>query len=166
MKTYQKVPAKTQRECQSQEKGHPKKDCRASWVWRRGLIGKVLSAFGKRINWNWAPPMALIRIWCAVNGGTKRGRRASVGGRGKRGFIGRLRGYVSNQIFESQSKFYHYRLPAKLTTSANIGNEPARSHSGLQKGIHSMPSTRAYYNLFTNRERGGQRGAQGIHINI
>lgn len=138
MKTYQKVPAKTQRECQSQEKGHPEKDCKACWVWRRGLIGKVLSAFGKRINWNWAPPMALIRIWCAVNGGTRRGRRASVRGRGERGFIGRLRGYVSNQIFESQSKFYHYRLPAKLTTSANIGNEPARSHSGLQKGIQSI----------------------------
>lgn len=82
-----KSPARrNERERQPWEKGRPEKDCMARWGRVRGtglgqgLIGKVLSAFGKRINWNWAPPMALIRIWCAVNGGTK-GSQTSKRGR-------------------------------------------------------------------------------------
>lgn len=162
MKTYQKVPGKTQR-----EKGHPEKDCKACWGWRRGLIGKVLSAFGKRINWNWAPPMALIRIWCAVNGGTKRGRRAMVeAGGGEERVHWLIAGLCQQPDFWVAVKVLSLSFASQTDNVSKhrqwAGKKPLR----ITKKVFSRCKVLVLiiiYSLARAQERGGGRG---MHINI
>lgn len=81
---------------------------------------------------------------------------------GERGFIARLRGYVSNQIFESQSFIIIVRQRnwQRQQTSAMSRQEATQDC----KKVFSRCQVLALIIMYLLA--GGKGGEQGIHINI